>query len=304
MVNYTGGVSCEKVWILVDKWGIGGTLFDTAHFTVNFRIVGSESGVSYLGGGSTRAVRVHESREGINRIVEEGFLVRSDLFSVGTLNDMRAALERIEREGCTHADAEHISGNGFYIRYLYDKAEIFRDSMFFEPTLSIARALLGLQVWFGVDARIVYAGEPAAQVPWHIHKRVVPDPLPPFFSYPHVVDFLLYLDDAGPNEGGLVVLPGSHRDHRLDLAKGGTTEASGQEVLYPRAGDCVIMHTNLWYRTYDGRVSAALPRYVRVRAFLIEERCRQGVKPECPLTAPLRSSDDPEVLELLDEFHW
>ena len=46
------------------------------------------------------------------------------------------------------------------------------------------------------------------------HLRVVPDPVPPWFSRPHAIDCLIYLDDLNDSTGALAVVPGSH--HWLD----------------------------------------------------------------------------------------
>jgi hypothetical protein len=253
-----------------------------------------------------RPVRVHASPEEIDMFVEQGFLLRQGMFSDEVLNRMRAAVDRLEAAERDHPQGEHIPSNGFYLRYLRDKDEVFRDLMLFEPPLSIARAVLGPQVWFDVDARIAYEGQAGKFVPWHIHKRVVPHPQPAFFSYPHGVHCLLYLDTVGEAEGALVVLPGSHRNDVLDLPDGDTREMPGQELLYPQAGDCLIAHANLWHRTLPTAANCGRRRLVLFgyEPSWTKSAVARGVKPEKPLTAELRMSNDPEVLELLDEWHW
>lgn len=253
-----------------------------------------------------RTVRVHASHEEIDTLVTQGFLLRSGMFPDESLDRMRAAVDRLEAVERDHPLGEHIPGNGFYLRYLRDKDEVFRDLMFFEPPLSIARAVLGPQVWFDVDARIAYEGQAGKLVPWHIHKRVVPKPLPPFFSYPHGIHCLLYLDSVGEAEGALVVLPGSHHDYELSLPDGDTRDMPDQQMLYPQAGDCLIMHSNLWHRTVP---TAAHCKRRRLVLFGYEpswskSSVARGVLPENPLTAELRERDDQELVELLDRWTW
>lgn len=253
-----------------------------------------------------RPVEVHARPDEIEELVTNGFLMRRDMFTDETLDRMRAAVDRLEIEERTHPNGEHVPNNGFYLRYLRDKDEVFRDLMFFEPPLSIARAVLGPQVWFDADARIAYEGQAGKHVPWHIHKRVVPDPLPPFFSYPHGIHCLLYLDSIGDDEGALVVLPGSHGDNTIDLPDGDTRDMPGQQLLFPAAGDCLVVHANLWHRTIPTTAACKRRRLVLFgyEPSWTKSAVARGVKPVNPLTAPLRGSTDDQLGELLDEWHW
>jgi hypothetical protein len=269
-------------------------------FTIDYFINNNKSAHPH------RPVRVHATQEEIGHLVREGYLLRRGMFPEQVLDRMRAAVDRLERLERDHPNGEHIPGNGFYLRYLRDKDQVFLDLMRFEPPLSIARAVLGPQVWFDVDARIAYPGQADKFVPWHIHKRVVPHPLPPFFSYPHGIHCLLYLDDVGDHEGPLVILPGSHLDNGVDLPDGDTRDMPGQELLYPRAGDCVIAHANLWHRTIPTTAQCGRRRLVLFgyEPSWSKSAVARGVKPDQPLTAPLRDSADEPLRELLDEWNW
>ena len=80
----------------------------------------------------------------------------------------------------------------------------------------MARPRLGANVEGRWSARVSFA-VPSAEpqdTPWHQHLRVVPDPVPPWFSRPHAIDCLIYLDDLNDSTGALAVVPGSH--HWLD----------------------------------------------------------------------------------------
>ncbi len=87
-----------------------------------------------------------------------------------------------------------------------------------------------------------------AGVNWHIHLRIVPDPAPPMFVFPHQVRGLIYLDRVGEAEGPLVVVPGSHQDGTLDLAYD-SSDVEGQVHLEFEPGDCILLQPNLWHRT-------------------------------------------------------
>ena len=77
-----------------------------------------------------------------------------------------------------------------------DKHPAFLELISFEPTLSVARAVLGPFVRIRqLGGRVSYPGEPNQETQWHLHRRTVPKPLPAFFSFPHTLDCLIYLDE-------------------------------------------------------------------------------------------------------------
>jgi ectoine hydroxylase-related dioxygenase (phytanoyl-CoA dioxygenase family) len=128
--------------------------------------------------------------------------------------------------------------------------------------------------------------------------------MPPLFCYPHQIHGLIYLDPVGAAEGELCVLPGSHRDPALDLP-GDSSDQPGQLRLAFAAGDCILMHGNLWHRTTPTSADCG-PRRLVLFGFSpawIKTGVTRGVPAEHPLTADL-DRDDPELAELLGEFHW
>lgn len=253
-----------------------------------------------------RRVEVHASPDEIAYLVDHGFLLRRGMFPRDMVERMQVAVDRLEREERAHPLGEHIPGNGFYLRFLRDKDEVFRDLVYYQPPLSIARAVLGPQIWFDVDARIAYEGQADKFVPWHIHKRVVPTPLPPFFSYPHAIHCLLYLDNVNEAEGPLVVLPGSHLVDDIDLPDGDMRDMPGQKLFSFEPGDCLLMHANLWHRTMPTSRACARRRLIifGYEPSWSKSTVIRGVKPDNPLTADLRDAADDELRELLDEWNW
>ena len=130
-----------------------------------------------------------------------------------------------------------------------DKDSVFLDLLKFQPALSIARAMMGPLVRLrGLSARIGYPGDDLQhQTPWHQHLRVIPDPLPPWFSRPHCIDCLIYLDDLNEDTGTIAVVPGSH--NWLDKTAPQTYESvEGELELRVKAGGGVLIHGNLWHR--------------------------------------------------------
>ena len=85
------------------------------------------------------------------------------------------------------------------------------------------------------------------QTPWHQHLRVVSKPLPPWFSRPHCMDCLIYLDDLNEDTGAVAIVPGSH--NWLDKGTPHTHgPVEGETELRVKAGGGVLIHGNLWHR--------------------------------------------------------
>ncbi len=189
--------------------------------------------------------------EELHAFAENGYLIREKLFEGQALQRLRNALDRLEDQERKKRDNALASkrGWGFIPRHLMDKDETFLELLKFQPVLSIVRAMMGPLVRLrGLSARITYPGdEREHQTPWHQHMRVVPNPIPPWFSRPHCIDCLIYLDDLNEDTGEVAIVPGSH--DWLDKATPSTYEPINGEVkLQVKAGDAVFIHGNLWHR--------------------------------------------------------
>ena len=196
-------------------------------------------------------IEVHASPEELQAFSEMGYLVREGLFQGQTLQKLRDALDRLEEREWAKRDSAMAGkrGWGFIPRHLMDKDEAFLGLLKFQPTLSIARAMMGPLVRLrGLSARITYPGDDREhQTPWHQHLRVVSNPLPPWFSRPHCIDCLIYLDDLNEDTGAVAVVPGSH--DWLDKATPNSYESvEGEVELRVKAGGGVLIHGNLWHR--------------------------------------------------------
>ena len=196
-------------------------------------------------------IEVHASPEELQTFSEKGYLVREGLFQGQTLQKLRDALDRLEEREWEKRDSAMAGkrGWGFIPRHLMDKDEAFLELLKFQPTLSIARAMMGPLVRLrGLSARITYPGDDREhQTPWHQHLRVVSNPLPPWFSRPHCIDCLIYLDDLNEDTGAVAVVPGSH--DWLDKATPNSYESvEGEVELRVKAGGSVLIHGNLWHR--------------------------------------------------------
>ena len=217
----------------------------SGHHTRSYRIRNNRVHVD-----PPRTVEVQATPEQVRSLEDEGYLVRERLVRGALLDRLRDAADEVEAEAQKTQGTGGGGGfGGLFVRGLIDRHPAFLDALLkFEPTLSVARAVLGPQVQIHASVlRVSYPEVGDQQVEWHFHQRVVPDPKPAFFYRPAVLDNLIYLDDITPESGPLVVMPRSHhRDE--DLPSGDFADKPGQVVVTVPAGSCVTSHSSLWHR--------------------------------------------------------
>ena len=251
-----------------------------------------------------REVDVYATPEEIDLFREQGYLVRPGLLAPAQTQRLRDALEEVASREMDEGSATVSTGAGFgglFLRHLMEKHAAFLELFRYAPTLSVARAMLGPQVQvLPMTARVSYPDQLNQQTEWHIHQRVHTVPPAPFFSFPHVLDALIYLDDLDEANGLLSVLPGSHLQEHRKVPMNHRGDLPGQVDLRLPAGSVVMIHGNLWHR--------ALPTTPRgtVRRMLILPYAAAwlklpsyGERPKNGLMQPLYSDPDAETRELL-----
>lgn len=182
-------------------------------------------------------------------------MVRERLIEPPLLEALRGAADEIEAEAAG-IEREAKNFGGLFVRRLIDRHPAFHPLVKHPPLLSVARAVLGPQVQIHASVlRVAYPELSNQNVEWHFHQRVVPDPEPPFFLRPVVLDNLIYLDDITMDMGPLVVLPRSHLRNE-DLPNGDHSDKPGQVTLTVPAGSVVTSHSSLWHKALAPTVSA------------------------------------------------
>ena len=250
-----------------------------------------------------RQVEALATPDELDQLATQGYLVRESLLPMAEVERLRAALDETVARDETLEKGGGKSFGGVFIRHLMDKHPAFLDFLKFPPTLSVARALLGPAVSVrGFTGRICYPDDPHQETEWHFHQRVVPDPLPAWYSPPNTLDILLYLDDTNELNGPLCVVPGSHARQADALAAGDFADKPGQVVLSLPAGSCVFAHGNLWHRALPTRPGGTLRRLLLFGygpAWM--KSAIYGQKPTAGLTQRLLASGaaDDETRELL-----
>jgi ectoine hydroxylase-related dioxygenase (phytanoyl-CoA dioxygenase family) len=232
------------------------------------------------------------------QLIEEGYLVQERVIQGAHLEALRNAADEIEAAELEIQSAHQGGGfGGLFVRNLLDRHQAFLDILMYAPALNVARAAIGPQVQcHAMVLRVSYPHLAGQQVEWHFHQRVVPDPIPPFFSRPEVMDNLIYLDDVDEDTGPLVIIPGSHRWNEI-LPSGDFSDKPGQVVLPVPAGSMVTTPSSLWHKAMPTKPGG------RKRRLLILGYSPTWMKPIDSFggepTAELRRTGDAETRELL-----
>jgi len=257
-------------------------------------------------GDPVREVEVYASPEEIQQLVEKGYLVRKGLIKGQALERLRNALDEVtaiemERRGPGEAIKGSRQFGGIFLRHLADKHPAFLELVRFQPTLSVARAVLGPLVQIrGMGSRIVLPGETNRETEWHQHQQVASDPLAPWFVRPHGLDCLIYLDEIDENNGPICVLPGSHQDIlKADLPPEVYDDLPGQVELHLPAGSIVMMHCMLWHRAKPPKMEAKRRLILLNYTPTWMKQAPYGVKPVDGLTQQLLQDGNEEARELL-----
>ena len=123
---------------------------------------------------------------------------------------------------------------------------------------------------------------------------------------PQTLDALLYLDDIGPDNGPLAVVPGSHNWLDSDLPGNDTAPKDGEVVLSLPAGSLVLCFGSLWHRALptDGRQMRRLLLFAYAPAWL--KPTILGRKPANSLIDQILAQPDVslETRELLGAAGW
>jgi len=197
---------------------------------------------------SRRTVNVEATENELEQLTNEGYVVRPQLIPPDLLKRLRDAADEVEAEHLPKANVSNASFGGLFVRDLIDRHQTFQELMEFAPLASVARAMLGPQIQVHASVlRVSYPDKPEQAVEWHFHQRVVPEPKPPLFRRPEVIDNLIYLDELTWDSGPLVVLPKSHlRDEAVPM--GDHADKAGQVVVTCPAGSVVTSTAALWHR--------------------------------------------------------
>ena len=253
--------------------------------------------------GEQRPVEVPATAAELDGFAASGYLVRSRLVTGDLLAQLRETVDEVA--------AGLIGGGGRFggvcVRHCFERHPGFHPLIDYAPAVAIARAMLGPAVQVRLSARITEPSPMMQQTVWHLHQSpVLPTPLPRWFTFPHSMDVLVYLDDVDEASGALAVLPGSHQHldrwpHEDDYA-----DKPDQVLLLPRAGDAVFLHNNLWHRALPTRPDGRRRRMLALTySPCWMHQVDDGASPADGATAPLRGAQAPRALrELLGEIRY
>jgi ectoine hydroxylase-related dioxygenase (phytanoyl-CoA dioxygenase family) len=252
-----------------------------------------------------RTVRTTAAHDDVAALEQNGYTVVRGLVPAAGVAALAGAVSGMAEAESRHPSSEFYPGHNIYLRSLLDKDAVFHSLLHLEPVLSMARLLLGPQVWIDLDARMTFSATAGIAVPWHIHIPVIPRPRPAFFCYPHQIHCLIYLDPVGEDEGPLCLLPASHTQD-LTIPLNDNSDREGQVELKFAPGDAIVMHGNLWHRVRKTTAKAGLRRLLLLGYVpsWVKGDVARGVRAERPMTRDLMRNADAETAELLGTFSW
>jgi ectoine hydroxylase-related dioxygenase (phytanoyl-CoA dioxygenase family) len=192
---------------------------------------------------------------------KNGYSILRGLLSQSQLERFREAIDKISDEELEEHRSNPIGDfegtyegytkrdfGGQFVRHVMDKDEVFFDLLTCEPLISLVKDMLGPKIRMrALTARICRPGDRGVATAWHQHQRVQTNHSTPWFSEPHGIEACIYLDDVSPSNGPLSVIPGSYRE--FDLNPDRNADHERQVAICVKAGDAVLIHTNLWHRS-------------------------------------------------------
>jgi ectoine hydroxylase-related dioxygenase (phytanoyl-CoA dioxygenase family) len=247
----------------------------------------------------------------MEQLITDGYFVHEGLIAEPQLAQLRDALDEVAaaeraKDAIISGEPAPLSGEptrfgGQFIRHLFDRHPLFLDFVKFAPTLSVAREALGPQVRARMSARISFPSHEYQQTEWHVHTAPPPNPMPPFYPFPHSLDVLIYLDAVNEANGLLYVLPGSHQRFDIDIPARDFDDKPGQVAVALPPGSAVFLHNHLWHRATPTTPQGTIRRMLALTYYPAWSKGNlgDGPQPENGETQKLIASGDPEMLELL-----
>lgn len=187
---------------------------------------------------------------------EDGFVHLPAVFGADELDRLQATILDV---GARRAGTGGLDEGGLRFLSLLFPLSAELQAFVADPRLVAAvGSLLGDDLWVRWDQAVAKApGAPT--FPWHQDNAYS------LLLDPHVQAWIA-LTDAGPDDGGLWLAPGSHRRPRGHHWTGGHVEVDeppGEEVpLEARRGDLVLFSSRLLHRTTPNRADAERWVYV------------------------------------------
>jgi hypothetical protein len=127
------------------------------------------------------------------------------------------------------------------------------------------------------------------------------NPLPPFYSFPHSLDVLIYLDHVNEENGLLYVLPSSHRRFDIDIKESDFDDKPGQVAVHLTPGSAVFLHNHLWHRATSTTPQGTIRRMLGLTYYpwWSKGSLIDGPPPPNGATQALIDAGDKEAIELL-----
>ena len=224
---------------------------------------------------------------------ETGYVVWPDFMSRELLGGLRARVNELFDSEGSQAGAEFKQEAGARrLANLVDKGQIFQDVIAEPRVLELVADVLGDDMKLSsLNAR---SAEPrnTAQ-PLHCDMGAVPDERGDW-----VCNVVWMLDDFTPDNGGLRVVPGSHRSGQLpqDSLQDPHAPHTNELAVIGQAGSIIVMNAHLWH---GGKANLTNGPRVAVHAFYCRRDKPQQQYQKQLLDIELQASLPPHLRELL-----
>jgi hypothetical protein len=173
----------------------------------------------------------------------EGYVHRRGFFSPGEIDELRSAIDEAgrQREGASSLDA----GAMTFYSLLFPLSPALQAFVTQPRLVDLVCPLVDDDVWVRWDQAVVKrSGAPT--FPWHQDNGYS------LLRAEHLQAWVA-LTDAGPDDGGLWVVPGSHRERRAHHHRGAHVEVdeppAAGVALDAAAGDLILFSSRMIHRT-------------------------------------------------------
>lgn len=191
---------------------------------------------------------------------EDGYLLLEQALSPEEVARLLGAVARLRDVAAAGPAPAAPAGTAVFNAFnVVEADDAFLDVMDHPHVLGLVADLVGANIQLLMSQLMVRPPTPTAALGWH-HDGPKPLPFPRVDGLAPLVNLkvgVFLTDVSGPDQGNLVVLPGSHRRTRVDLSgslahsAAETTEvlsdAAAAVPVLARPGDVILFHNALWH---------------------------------------------------------
>jgi len=222
-------------------------------------------------------------------LIEDGFAAMPNLLSCSAVGEMRRLSERARTSG-----ELYMSGSEAFLIH----PEITLPLVCTPRVLDVAEVVMGPFVQLDSLSLVGLRAGSTKGISWHrdVYGSV---PRSSSFERPFALNLLIYLQDLTDSTGPFRTIPGSHREDLTMEDTERTIQHKRERLLYPRAGDGILIHNNLVHSRSENR-SAADRLHISIVYTLsfLKQSIEFTAEPLFSIVRELRNSGSPRIARL------